>query len=251
MKRHYFILIFFLFTGCAALNPWIENVNIIPIPYEIQAGQEMAKTIIKETPLSTDSALNAKVAAIGNRLVATLPKKDFNYAFYAVQNKEPNAFTTPGGKIYVQTGLIQFSGNENELAGVLAHELGHAYNRHPSKAMTRTYGVEALTNLILNKNQSQLKNIALSVAKTGILTKYSRNEEREADEFAFNILQKAGYPTTGLVSFLEKIEKLQTTAGGPTWLATHPPTPERIARLKALEANQKPGSITTAQGSRL
>ncbi|MCM8774982.1 MAG: M48 family metallopeptidase, partial [Candidatus Omnitrophica bacterium] len=120
---------------------------------------------------------------------------------------------------------------EDELAGVIAHEIGHAYERHPTKSLSRAYGVSTLTGLIFRNDPGQIKKIALQLGTGGLLTKYGREDEREADDISYYLLKRAGYQPDGLLRFLRKIEKYQ--AGGELFpfLSSHPATQERIARL--------------------
>ena len=238
MKKALILIIPFL-TGCASLQPWVEQFNIISVSEESQIGAQAAAEIQKQMTLSQDPVLNQKIQSIGQRLVASLPRKDYAYEFHVVVDKTPNAFTIPGGKIYVHTGLIDFADNSDQLAGVIAHEIGHAYQRHPAKSMSRQYGVEALSQLLFKTNQSQLKSVAVKIAQGSLLNYYGREEEFEADEAGFYILRRSGIPSRGLVQFFTKLQTLQQRGASFAFLSTHPPTPERIARLQALEAGTR------------
>jgi predicted Zn-dependent protease len=105
--------------------------------------------------------------------------------------------------------------------------------------LSRAYGVQYLTQLLFKNSASagKTKQLALDLAKGGLLSKYGRQDEYEADEMGFSILKRTGYPTRGLLTFLAKIQKLGGGAPIP-FLSSHPPTPERIARLEALERGQ-------------
>ncbi len=197
---------------------------------EVQIGNQMQSEVAKAMSVGTQPQLTA----MGNRLVSALPKKEFEYQFFLVQNKEPNAFAIPGAKIYVHTGLLQFA-TENELAGVLAHEIGHAYERHPAKSITRQAGLSQLVNKVGGANSGVIRQMALKIAGTGALNFYSRSDESEADRIAFDLLRRAGYPTNGLTSFLQKLLVATKGQSPPKFLSSHPPTPERIAALEKLQ----------------
>lgn len=139
-----------------------------------------------------------------------------------------------GGHIYVHTGLIDFVGGPNELAGVLAHEIGHAYERHPTKSLSRAHGLDALAQMIFKNQEGQLKQMALGLAKGSFLTRYSREDELEADTIGYHLLKRAGYSASGLMNFLLKLQQLQASPHPLPFLSTHPPTPERVARLRQL-----------------
>ena len=227
-----------VFSGCAAVNPLVNDFNVVSIAQEQQMSNEMAGQISQQMKIVNDARLNQTVNQIGQRLVSALPSKDFQYEFKVVNDPTPNAFTIPGAKIYVHTGLLNFVSDQNELAGVLAHEIGHAYERHPAKGVSRFIGVQTLSQLLFKDTQNRLGNIALNIAQNGALMKYGRDDEREADELGYNLLKRAGYPTDGLRRFLTKLDQMAKSGSGPAFLSSHPPTPERIARLKALEAGQ-------------
>lgn len=232
----YLLILSFASTGCAQLAPLIQDFNIISLTEEKQLSTQIEGQIAAEMPIVKGTAANQQIEKIGARLVRSLPQKDFDYRFLIVNDKTPNAFTIPGGAIYVHSGLINFASDENEIAGVIAHEIGHAVERHPTKALSRAYGLEYLSQSLSKGNAGNIRSMALMLLKGGILSKYSRDDEREADEIAFYLLQRSGYPTSGLLKFLKKLILLET--GGPPvpFLSTHPPTPERVRRLEILEA---------------
>lgn len=223
-----------LLTSCEYIDPLIQDANIVSIPQEVQISQQMQAEVAKAMPVSTSASLTN----MGNRLVAALPNKDFNYQFFIVENPEPNAFTIPGGAIYVHTGLLKFVSDESELAGVIAHEIGHAYERHPAKSITRQVGLAQLINQFGGANSSTVKQMALKIAGTGALNFYSRSDESESDRIGFELLRKSGYKTDGLTRFLQKLIKLQNGRSAPTFLSSHPPTPERVAALEVLAKQQ-------------
>lgn len=233
------------FIGCETLSPYIRDFNIISVPQEIQLGNQLEEQVAKEMPLSKDASKINAVSDIGNALAALLPRKDFTYQFFVVDDKTPNAFTIPGGHIYVHTGLLDFVDNTSQLAGVLAHEIGHAYERHPTKGLSRAYGIDALTKMIFKDTQGQIRQMTLGLAKGGILTRYTRDDEREADDIAFYLLKRSSYAPEGLLNFLKKLQTLQGAKQPPAFLSTHPPTVERITRLEALIRNERSAQFSS------
>jgi beta-barrel assembly-enhancing protease len=226
-------ILFLALSGCATLGPYIQDFNLISIPQENELSAQLEAEIKKEMTLVEDGETERRVQSLGERLARGLPRQDFNYRFFIVEDKSPNAFTIPGGAIYVHTGLLQFA-SQDELTGVLAHEIGHAYERHPTKLLSRAYGVQYIAQLLFKDPEGKMKRLALDLAGGGILARYGQRDEFEADEMGFAILKRTGYPTRGLLTFLAKIQKLGGGAPVP-FLSSHPPTPERIARLETLE----------------
>lgn len=153
--------------------------------------------------------------------------------------KTVNAFATPGGHIYIYSGLLKGLKTENELAGVLGHESAHIIARHSARAMVDQYGLEALAQLALGKNPGLLAQVAAQVVGTGSLLYHSRGAELEADQIGARVTAAAGYDPRGLVSFLHTLKaKEGNTSEVLTWLSTHPASAERIAALDQL-INQK------------
>ena len=253
MKNLLPALLLFALSGCAYVEPLVQDFNIISVPEERKIGVKIAEQISQEMRLVQDPSVNDHVRAIGQSLARELPHQDFQYQFFVVDDPTPNAFTIPGGFIYVHTGLLDFVSDDNELAGVLAHEIGHAFERHPAKGLSRQVGVEYLTSLLFKPSQSQgqFRTLALQIAKGGVLNRYSREDELRADEMGYTTLRRSGMRTDGLLRFLRKLQNLSQGRGASIpFLSTHPPTPERIARLEALEKYgyvPEPASYTASQ----
>lgn len=241
-----FILSLLFSAGCAYISPLVQDFNIISTAQEKQLGDQVASQVSKEMRIISGTAEAAAVERIGRRLLNALPQKDFDYKFHLVDNPAPNAFAIPGGSIYVHTGLLKIAKDESEVAGVIAHEIGHVYDRHPAKAVSRQYGADYLTKLLFKENTSQLKQISVQMAKQTLLLKYGRGEEFKADEIGYQLLKKAGYKTDGLARFFKTLQSLEQKGASLPFLSTHPPTPERIARLEALDRGQV---LTSALGA--
>lgn len=233
MKRILLLSCLILMTGCATITPYIQNFNVISIDQERAMSDKIAAEIANTMPVVSDASLNGRVNSIGNRLVQALPRRDFNYRFFVIRDNSPNAFTTAGGNIYVHTGLLQMT-DDDELAGVLGHEIGHAVERHPAKTMSRQYGVDYLSNLLFKGTKANWQALALNLAKGSVLTHYGREEEYEADSVSFALLPRAGFKTDGLLRFLRKLQTIQGRGLSLPFLSSHPPTPERVLRLEAM-----------------
>ena len=133
-----------------------------------------------------------------------------------------NAFCTPGGYIYVFTGLIHYLDSEDQLAGVLGHEIAHADRRHSTDQLTKQYGISILLSATLG-DSSALANVAAGL----ILLKYGRNAESEADEYSVRYLCPTDYNAAGGAGFFEKIEA-EDGSLTPEFLSTHPSPDKRI-----------------------
>jgi predicted Zn-dependent protease len=161
-----------------------------------------------------------------------------------------NAFATPGGHIYVYSGLLLATQTEAELAGVLAHEVGHVTGRHIERAMVNAYGVETVAAVALGQNPSAAKQAAAGLVATGILRAHSRSEESEADQYSARYLSQLNYDPKAMISFLQKLQAKETS-GGPGWFRTHPVTSERIQDLNSYIAqNALRGTVVGAERHR-
>lgn len=194
-----------------------------------------------------DSTVNAYVADIAGKIFP-LARKDrggMDYHVHVIDEpKNVNAFATPGGHIYVYTGLLMAADNEAEVAGVMAHEAGHVAGRHIERAMVNAYGVQALASLALGQNPSLAKQLAASVAATGVMRAHGRSEETEADEYGARYASRAGYDPRAMITFFEKLQKQdRSTPRALAWLRTHPMPEDRIEHLKQyIRQNRLTGS---------
>lgn len=159
-------------------------------------------------------------------------REEFVWQVRIINQDVLNAFCTPGGYIYVYTGLIKYLETEDDLAGVMGHEIAHADLRHSTKSMTREYGLQTLFDIILGKDKGKLIRIASGLK--GL--QYSRCHESEADDFSVQYLAPTDYKCNGAASFFQKILE----SGGsrpPVFLSTHPDPGDRVANINAKAAS--------------
>ncbi len=209
-----------------------------------QVHQELEKQGVRYV---TDPAVTAYVDQVTSRIL-TFAKKDrpsVSWHVHVIDDaKQVNAFATPGGHLYVYSGLLLAAENEAELAGVLAHEAGHVVGRHSARQLVNQLGLQTVANLALGKNPNQLAQVAAQIAGTGTMLAFSRADEKEADEYGAKYASAAGYDPRGIISFFQKLEA--TSGRTPrilTWLQTHPATPDRIAHVEQfIVANRLTGS---------
>jgi predicted Zn-dependent protease len=159
-------------------------------------------------------------------------------------DKTLNAFATPGGHIYVFSGLIKYLDNEDQLAGVLGHEIAHADKRHTTKQLQTQYGIALLLSVALGDNPGTLAQIA-----TGLATlKFGRDAEREADDFSVVYLAGTNYyACNGAAGFFEKTLAENQSGGTPEFLSTHPDPGNRVQAINTKA--QQEGCKTTLSGS--
>ncbi|HEX2787922.1 MAG TPA: M48 family metallopeptidase [Ignavibacteria bacterium] len=173
----------------------------------------------------------------------------FPYQFTVVNDTIVNAFCTPGGFIYVYTGLIKFLDNEAALAGVIGHEIAHAERRHMTQRLTSYYGVNAILGLVLGSNPNIFAEIAANLfVGLGFLAN-SRSDELEADNYSIRYLTATQWYPGSITFFFDKIREEQrqkgTTPGDlERLLSTHPLPQDRITnvstQLRDLKINADP-----------
>lgn len=156
-------------------------------------------------------------------------RNDFLWETHLIQNDSVlNAFCTPGGYIYVYTGLIKYLESEDQLAGVMGHEIAHAAKRHSTDAMTRQYGIQTLLNIIFGQDRGAVARLAVQLKEL----QYGRKAETEADEFSVIYLYPTEYDARGAARFFEKLEASGQTSGTPEFLSTHPNPGDRVDKIK-------------------
>ncbi len=224
-------------VGCPQLQNLsrvIMNVNVFSTQEEVQFGQQLSAEIEKEMKVLDDPKVQDHVRRIGRKIAAKAPRQDVEYHFTVIDNiKEVNAFAGPGGYVYVYTGLLKKVSDDNELAGVLAHEVGHVSARHSMKQMTKRMGFDAISKMLLGEDAQEWQVTATQmVSGLGFLS-FSRKQEYEADELGVQIMNAAGYDARGLLRFLDKLVAMRDREPSAVerMLATHPAPSERRARV--------------------
>jgi len=204
---------------------------------EREMGAHFLLEARSELPLTEDPAINEYVQSLGNRLVAALGPQPFDYHFYVVESPILNAFAVPGGYVFVFTGLLARAGSDDELAGVLGHEIGHAHAHHVIRMQTQgmAWNVASLLGVFLAAINPVLAAGALAAAQTAQL-KYSRDFEQEADYLGLTTTSQAGYDPNALPAFFKQllIEQRVNPAGVPPYMLSHPITEERVAHTESI-----------------
>lgn len=218
------------------------GINIFPDSKDIELGKQIDQEIRnnpKEYPiLQNRKDVNSYLESIGKKILesrAIEKRSIYAYKFEIIKDDSTiNAFCTPGGYIYVYTGLMKFLDNEASLAGVLGHEIAHAERRHATSRMTSALGLQFLIAIVLGKNPSQVAQIGSNLF-TGLgLLKNSRADEEEADRYSIKYLQSTEYYPGAIRYFFEKVSA--GTKGGALerLLSTHPLPQDRIVNVEKL-----------------
>lgn len=200
--------------------------NISP-NQEVDLGKQINHELVSsQVQLYRNPEVNRYVQQVGRRLAANSDRPNLPYTFQIVQDESINAFATLGGYVYVHTGLLKTADNEAELAGVLAHEIGHIGGKHVVKQMQQ----KALESGLLTAaglDQSTAVQMGVQLARD---LPRSRQNEFEADQRGLRTLTGTGYAQSAMVSFMKK---LLGKSSSPTFLSTHPGTSDRIDALRS------------------
>jgi predicted Zn-dependent protease len=220
---------------------------------EIQIGREADVEIRREMGVYEDAELQRYVNGIGQRLAKASERPELPWSFAVIDEPAVNAFALPGGFIYLTRGILAFLGDEDELAGVLGHEIGHVTARHSAQQYTKhtTAGV-GLALLGIFVPEARPFQGAAEAATGLLLLKYGRDDERQADRLGVQYSSQTGYDPAGVAGMLNTLARLDDAAGSrrgvPNWLSTHPAPADRVAEVQAFvkEANVKPSGTSAA-----
>ncbi|AZB73735.1 M48 family metallopeptidase [Synechococcus elongatus] len=216
-----------LLRGGIQLFQGLNFSNLNP-NQEVQLGRQMNQQMLSQRfRPNRDRALAAYINDVGQRLAAQSDRPDLPWQFQVVDSREINAFATMGGYVYITTGMLGFLSNEAELAGVLAHEIGHIEGRHLPQRLGQSYLQQAGLSA-LGIDSDRFTQVAVDLA---LNRPNSRSAEFDADARGLRVMERAGYAPAGLISVMNKLASLGNN--GMTFLSTHPDSRERARALTA------------------
>lgn len=201
---------------------------------EQKLGKKLSEDIEKKHDLVEDSQKNLLIRQIGNKLAKVSELKGMNYHFKILNIEGPNAFSIPGGYVYVTYDLFDFIQSDDELAGILAHEIAHVIHNHALKQTRDNTKFTLLTILAVLLTGEPDVGVLGKLTTITLLNQYSREYEEEADLTAMDLLIKTGYNPVGFLTFLERLYaremfKPEVNLG---IFQTHPETEDRINYVK-------------------
>jgi predicted Zn-dependent protease len=239
------ITVILLLTGFAACDK-NDNFVIFSIDNDVQLGQQVHQEIMADPSIKLLSPTtypevysflyHVRDGILNSGKVAY--KEEFAWDVYVIDDDQTlNAFATPGGYIYVYTGLIKYLDNADDLAGVMGHEMAHADLRHTVRNLQKTYGVQVLLQVALGKNPGALAEIAAAITGQLATLKFSREYETEADEHSVDYLAATEYACNGAAHFFEKLTAAGDSGQPPEFLSTHPNPENRIQNINSKAAS--------------
>ena len=207
---------------------------------EIERGKRAAAAIEEQIGLADHPLLQQYIEAVGRRLAEASPRADLSYEFRLLDMAGPNAFALPGGVIFVSRGLLVFLNDEDELAAVLGHEIGHVAARHHAKQVLRSAplaplrvatGIGGALTSVVSPVLGHTLSASGQLASALVLAPYSREQEREADRIGQRLVAASGWNPDAMSSFMETLSREEELRGGnphhASFLATHPTSNER------------------------
>ncbi len=212
----------------------------LSVDQERSLGADFSRDFNRRTALVQDPAVIRYVSAVGERLLKHAGPQPFTYRFHVVPKSGINAFAGPAGYIYIYAGTILKARNASELAGVMAHEIGHVAKRHVANNFSRALATNILhqvgivaAEITAGPRAGNAARTLGGVAAMGYLNTFSREAEHEADAFAVQLMFKAGYDPRGLATFFETLKKKRGRSM-PGFLSSHPATSARIANTRRM-----------------
>lgn len=229
------------------------------IELDKKLGKENAALIASEMGIYSHASTSTYVKGIGDRLAVNVGSRLFDYKFEVVEMQEPNAFALPGGYIYVSRGLLCMINSEDELAGILGHEIVHSELRHSVQQMKKSIIPAllqvpgAVVGVVVDENLGKLINTPINASSKLFLASYSRKHEKEADTYGMRLMAKSGYNPAHFPVALHNLTQLVEVITGEkeefTYFDSHPYTPKRVKYLNEqvgqMTYTQKPGIAST------
>jgi len=240
--------IFFIFIYLIILTLFSSTLKnafcMMSVEEERKFGGKILKEVKLQVKLVNEAEIVSYVKKVSDKVLQQVDTTYFNYNFFVIEDNSLNAFALPGGNIFIHSGILEHLDSEDELACVIAHEIGHIQGRHIAKRLDTMQKLNiatiamAVTGLFLGGGgQGSQAAIAGSTALAMSATlKYSRVDEEEADRRAYEWVCKAGYNPQGLINVMKKIIQNRWIGSDsiPGYLSTHPSSSERITYLEQL-----------------
>lgn len=226
------------FSGCITTeyNPATHRQDIFfySTEREIRLGRNLSRAVEKKYKLIKEPLLIKRINKIGKRIIEVCERKEINYSFYLIEGKEKNAFSLPGGYVYLCKGLLDILESDDEIGFVLAHEVAHIVARHSIKRLQASLGYNLLLLASSQVDSTGGLPQGLSLILATIMSGYSQEDEFLADKLALKYMKKAGYNPEAGIKVLEKLEKAgdKEPSSRLAYFRTHPYIFQRIRKAK-------------------
>jgi beta-barrel assembly-enhancing protease len=230
-------LVFVSMTVLAERTRLKPGFNAFSPEQDIELGREAAKDAERQLALVNNREAVDYVAALGRKLAGAAPNPyKFPFTFKIVDDRSINAFALPGGPVYVHRGAIEAADNEAQLAGVMGHEIGHVLLRHGTNQASKAQLVQGLAGLagaLGGGNAGAVIGQLSAFAAGGVLLKYSRDAETQADLLGTQILFDMGYDPIAMAQFFDKLAKEHKGTKTEQFFSNHPIPENRVTKVNA------------------
>jgi len=218
-----------------------SQLQLISPQQETQMGAQAFQDIVGKAKLSNDGAASEMVTRVGKRIAAVSGHPEYQWEYRLIQDdKQVNAFALPGGKVAVYTGILPVTKDENGLAAVLGHEIGHVLARHGGERISQQMGVNVVVETLAglsSGNPAVVQSVSALLgagASVGVLLPWGRAQESEADHLGLILMAKAGYDPHAARDLWVRMAELSKGSGKPPeFLSTHPSEATRITQIEA------------------
>ncbi len=208
---------------------------------ELSLGQQAAQQVRQESRVSTDPRYTNQVQRVGQRIAMAANQHDYPWSFTTIEDESLNAFALPGGKVFVNTGMVDFASSDAQLATVIAHEVAHVIARHGAERMSRVLvaqvGGAALAgafNIQTPAGRQAFETAYGLATNVGVILPHSRSQELEADRIGLILMAKAGYNPSEAIDFWSRMMRAKDGPAPPPFLSTHPADEERLRAIRSL-----------------
>jgi predicted Zn-dependent protease len=217
----------------------------VSLDQEWQLGDQLAAQVDQKVQLNRDARLNAYVRDVGERIHARTPLAGRPFDFKVINDPSVNAFSLPGGHIYINTGLIAQADKADMLAGVMAHEISHVVARHAIKQVEQQQQISIIGSILLGQNPGALESLLANILAGGAMARFSRADEKEADDLGVGFMSAAGFDAHGMLDMFEKLLSLEKSRPSAVekFLADHPTTQSRIDDIRKRIQGMPPGIV--------
>jgi len=211
------------------------SASSMSLDQEWQLGNQMAAQVQQQVHLVNDPEALAYVRQVGERLHAQTPLADRPFDFEIVADPSVNAFSIPGGHVYVNQGLIGGIDKADELAAVMAHEIAHIVHRDVLKQIDQQQEISTVGAILLGQNPGALQQILAQIIAGGAMARFSRADEKRADDTGLDIMYHANYDPHGMLDMFSRLLALGGSSGGGAsrFFADHPGTQDRINDIQS------------------
>ncbi len=228
------------------------TLSLVSVEDEIAIGRQIRERVRATTPIIRDARIVGYISRMGHQLAARAGGPSYPYTFDVADVRAINAFTLPGGSIWIHRGAIEAAQNESQLAAVMAHEVAHASRRHAANQLSTAIAARLAMNffgaVLGNVGGAVTSRAVADALANGAFRRFSQADETEADGAGVVIMHRAGWDARGMLQFLELLARLRQKQPGlvEQFLSTHPPTAQRANHVRNLLTRLRGGADDTA-----